>query len=85
MGSIHEKNQGPKISCYCTFKQWVLTDKFKILVINTGAGVALKYACGPKIMCSFLEIGHEGFEKLQIGHKGFKNCNFLRCIHQCKF
>jgi hypothetical protein len=20
MGSIHEKNQGPKISCYCTFK-----------------------------------------------------------------
>ncbi len=21
MGSIHEKNQGPKISCYCTFKQ----------------------------------------------------------------
>ncbi len=19
MGSIHEKNQGPKISCYCTF------------------------------------------------------------------
>jgi hypothetical protein len=20
MGSVHEKNQGPKISCYCTFK-----------------------------------------------------------------
>jgi hypothetical protein len=20
IGSIHEKNQGPKISCYCTFK-----------------------------------------------------------------
>jgi hypothetical protein len=20
MGSIHEKKQGPKISCYCTFK-----------------------------------------------------------------
>ncbi len=20
MGSIHEKNQGPKISCFCTFK-----------------------------------------------------------------
>jgi hypothetical protein len=20
MGLIHEKNQGPKISCYCTFK-----------------------------------------------------------------
>ncbi len=24
MGSIHEKNQGPKISCYCTFKERVL-------------------------------------------------------------
>ncbi len=21
MGSIHEKNQGPKISCYCTFNE----------------------------------------------------------------
>jgi hypothetical protein len=21
MGSIHEKNQGPKILCYCTFKR----------------------------------------------------------------
>jgi hypothetical protein len=21
IGSIHEKNQGPKISCYCTFKK----------------------------------------------------------------
>ncbi len=25
MGSIHEKNQGPKISCFCTFKQRMST------------------------------------------------------------
>ncbi len=24
MGSIHEKNQGPKILCYCTFKSDVV-------------------------------------------------------------
>jgi hypothetical protein len=29
MGSIHEKNQGPKISCYCTFKSQALEESFK--------------------------------------------------------
>jgi hypothetical protein len=24
MGSIHEKNLGPKISCYCTFKEQII-------------------------------------------------------------
>jgi hypothetical protein len=29
MGSIHEKNQGPKISCYCTFKWRENPQEFK--------------------------------------------------------
>ncbi len=32
MGSIHEKNQGPKISCYCTFKD-VLVRRSSLLTV----------------------------------------------------
>ncbi len=29
MGSIHEKNQGPKISCYCTFNVAIISILYK--------------------------------------------------------
>jgi hypothetical protein len=56
MRSIHEKNQGPKISCYCTFKMdylWAIFHFFKIRDFVTFSG--------PKI------CPHKGplFEKLQ--------------------
>jgi hypothetical protein len=37
MGLIHEKNERPKISCYCTFKQHFCEDGFCL----SSSGVSL--------------------------------------------
>ncbi len=42
MGSIHDKNQGPKISCYCTFKMRNLAISGTVLFLFFTRGLDLE-------------------------------------------
>ncbi len=66
MGSIHEKNQGPKISCYCTFKAGGLWEMGQ-LISNIGPSWS-------EVCAMLLWPSHQVSHLLQSYFKGFISC-----------